>query len=160
MRSAIPSSPGAWRMAQDTEFYCHLLGIVAPWAVDCVGLDPKERPVAVCAGHPSAERWLSPDCSLSLSLFDTAEERVWWHPQQLRLPGLPPRPSTSRGVPSTREVPGSGLVGQIEFPVFTSLFERWSVQVMWQPDTAATAEFPRVRWDAAGVSKSGRSSGA
>ena len=66
-------------MVQDTELYRHLLGIVAPWTVDRVELDPSERRVDVWAVDPSGERWPCPECGQPLSLFDHAEERVWRH---------------------------------------------------------------------------------
>ncbi len=66
-------------MVQDTELYRHLLGMVAPWTVGRVEMDPKERRADAWAAHPPGERWPCPECAHALALFDHAEERVWRH---------------------------------------------------------------------------------
>ena len=135
-------------MVQDTELYRHLLGIVAPWTVDRVEMDPKERRVDVWAGHPPAERWPCPQCGRSLSLFDHAEERVWRH-----LDSCAFQTFLHARVPRV-ECPGHGKL-QVRVPWaepnsrFTALFERWSIQVMQQTDTAAAAELLGISWDEA-----------
>lgn len=116
-------------MVQDTELYRHLLGIVAPWTVDRVELDPNERRVDVWAVHPAGERWPCPECGQPLSLFDHAEERVWRH-----LDSCAFQTFLHARVPRV-ECPQHGKL-QVRVPWaepnsrFTALFERWSIQVM------------------------------
>ena len=135
-------------MVQDTELYRHLLGIVAPWTVDRVALDPNERRVDVWAVHPAGERWPCPECGQPLSLFDHAEERVWRH-----LDSCAFQTFLHARVPRV-ECPQHGKL-QVRVPWaepnsrFTALFERWSIQVMQQTDTAAAAELLGISWDEA-----------
>ena len=135
-------------MVQDTELYRHLLGIVAPWTVDHVQLDAKERRVDVWATHPPGERWPCPECGQALSLFDHAEERVWRH-----LDSCAFHTFLHARVPRV-ECPQHGKL-QVRVPWaehnsrFTALFERWSIQVMQQTDTAAAAELLGISWDEA-----------
>jgi transposase len=135
-------------MVQDTELYRHLLGIVAPWTVDHVQLDAKERRVDVWATHPPGERWPCPECGQALSLFDHAEERVWRHLDSCAFHTV-----LHARVPRV-ECPQHGKL-QVRVPWaehnsrFTALFERWSIQVMQQTDTAAAAELLGISWDEA-----------
>jgi transposase len=135
-------------MVQDTELYRHLLGIVTPWTVDRVEMDPKERRVDVWAAHPPGERWPCPECGRALALFDHAEERVWRH-----LDSCAFHTFLHARVPRV-ECPQHGKL-QVRVPWaepnsrFTALFERWSIQVMQQTDTAAAAELLGISWDEA-----------
>ncbi len=135
-------------MVQDTELYRHLLGMVAPWTVDRVELNAKERRVDVWTGHPAGERWPCPECGLPLGLFDHAEERVWRHLDSCAFPTF-----LHARVPRV-ECPQHGKL-QVRVPWaepnsrFTALFERWSIQVMQQTDTAAAAELLGISWDEA-----------
>ena len=135
-------------MVQDTELYRHLLGMVAPWTVDRVELNAKERRVDVWTGHPAGERWPCPECGLPLGLFDHAEERVWRH-----LDSCAFQTFLHARVPCV-ECPQHGKL-QVRVPWaepnsrFTALFERWSIQVMQQTDTAAAAELLGISWDEA-----------
>ncbi|MGI0131116.1 MAG: transposase, partial [Thermoplasmata archaeon] len=135
-------------MVQDTELYRHLLGIVAPWTVERVELDPKEHRVDVWAGHPPAERWPCPQCGQSLSLFDHAEERVWRHLDscafQTFLHARVPRVECREHGKLQVRVPWAEPNSR-----FTALFERWSIQVMQQTDTSAAAELLGISWDEA-----------
>jgi transposase len=135
-------------MVQDTELYRHLLGIVAPWTVERVEMDPKGRRVDVWAAHPAGERWPCPECGQPLALFDHAEERVWRH-----LDSCAFHTFLHARVPRV-ECPQHGKL-QVRVPWaepnsrFTALFERWSIQVMQQTDTAAAAELLGISWDEA-----------
>ncbi|MGI0054412.1 MAG: ISL3 family transposase [Thermoplasmata archaeon] len=135
-------------MVQDTELYRHLLGIVVPWTVERVELDATERRVDVWAGHPPAERWPCPQCGQSLSLFDHAEERVWRHLDscafQTFLHARVPRVECPQHGKLRVRVPWAEPNSR-----FTALFERWSIQVMQQTDTAAAAELLGISWDEA-----------
>ncbi len=140
-------------MVQDTELYRHLLGIVAPWTVERVELDLKEKRVDVWATHPSEERWPCPECGAKLPLFDHAEERIWRHLDscafQTYLHARVPRVECPRHGKLQVRVPWAEPNSR-----FTALFERWSIQVMQQTDTAAAAELLGISWDEAwGIQK-------
>lgn len=64
---------------RDTELYRHLLGLLAPWAVERVELSAEEGRVDVWVVHPGRTRFACPDCDAPLSVYDHAAERVWRH---------------------------------------------------------------------------------
>ena len=135
-------------MVKDMELYRHLLGIVEPWTVDRVEMNPTEHRVDVWAVHPAEVHWPCPDCGQSLSLFDHAEERRWRHLDSCHF-----QTYLHARVPRV-ECPEHGKI-QVRVPWaepssrFTALFERWSIQVMQETDTAAAAQLLGISWDEA-----------
>jgi transposase len=135
-------------MVKDVELYRHLLGIVEPWTVDRVEMDPAEHRVDVWAAHPAELRWPCPDCGQPFPLFDHAEERIWRHLDscnfQTYLHARVPRVECPRHGKIQVRVPWAEPHSR-----FTALFERWSIQVMQETDTAAAAELLGISWDEA-----------
>ena len=121
---------------------------MAPWTVERVELDAKERHVDVWAVHPAGERWPCPQCGQPLALFDHAEERTWRH-----LDSCAFQTFLHARVPRV-ECPQHGKL-QVRVPWaepnsrLTALFERWSIRVMQETDTAAAAELLGISWDEA-----------
>src|SRR5579872_1398697 len=64
---------------QDIELYQYLLGLKSPWTVSRVEMNVKDQRVDVWAEHPRGAVWGCPSCSLELTAYDHAEERVWRH---------------------------------------------------------------------------------
>jgi transposase len=135
-------------MVKDTDLYRHLLGIVEPWSVERVDMNVADRRVDVWVAHPAETRWACPECGQILSLFDHAEERLWRHLDSCHF-----QTYLHARVPRV-ECPHHGKI-QVRVPWaepnsrFTALFERWSIQVMQETDTAAAAELLGISWDEA-----------
>ncbi|MGH3502158.1 MAG: ISL3 family transposase [Nocardioidaceae bacterium] len=133
---------------RDTELYRHLLGLVAPWEVERVGLSVEDGRVDVWVLHPDRTRFACPDCERELSVYDHSEERVWRHLDSCAfltyLHARPPR----------IECPEHG-VRQARLPWaephsrFTVLFERLAIDVLGACDVAAAAGLLRLSWDEA-----------
>jgi transposase len=133
---------------RDTELYCHLLGLVAPWGVQRVELSVEEGRVDVWVVHPGRTRFCCPDCDRKLSVYDHSEERAWRHLDSCAfltfLHASPPRV----------DCPEHG-VRQVQLPWaephsrFTALFERLAIDVLAACDVAAAAGLLRVSWDEA-----------
>ena len=62
---------------RDTDFYRHLLGLVAPWEVDRVELSVVDGRVDVWVRHPDRTRFVCPDCDTPLPVYDHSAERAW-----------------------------------------------------------------------------------
>ena len=133
---------------RDTELYRHLMGIVSPWTVGRVDLDVTKRRVDVFAEHSRQSRWPCPECETLCPLHDHDEERIWRHLDschfQTFLHARVPRVScVEHGV---RQVivpwaePGSR---------FTSLFERWVIDVLQETSVTGGAELLGLSWDEA-----------
>ena len=64
---------------RDVEWYQQLLGLVAPWTVSRVELAVETERVDIWAEHAADVRWPCPECEMTLSVYDHAEERAWRH---------------------------------------------------------------------------------
>lgn len=107
---------------RDTELYRHLLGLVAPWAVERVGLSAEEGRVDVWVVHPGRTRFACADCERKLSVYDRCEERAWRHLDSCAfltfLHASPPPVACSERVRQAR------LSSAEAHSRFTTLFER------------------------------------
>jgi transposase len=135
-------------MVKDTDLYRHLLGVVEPWTVVRVEMNIADRRVDVWVAHPDGTHWPCPECGQTLSLFDHAEERLWRHLDschfQTYLHARVPRVECPQHRKIQVRVPWAEPNSR-----FTALFERWSIQVMQETDTAAAAELLGISWDEA-----------
>lgn len=133
---------------RDTELYRHLLGLVSPWTVERVELDVAKRRVDVYAVHSKQRKWPCPTCDVLCALHDHDEEGTWRHLDSCQfetfLHARVPRVSCEEhGVHQVRvpwAEPGSR---------FTSLFERWVIDVLQETSVTGGAELLGLSWDEA-----------
>jgi len=133
---------------RDTELYRHLLGLSAPWSVDRVEMNIKERRVDVFARHSTQKSWPCPECEASCPLHDHDEERTWRHLDSCQfttvLHGRIPRiRCKTHGVRQVR-VSWAERGGR-----FTSLFERWAIDVLQETSVQGGADLLGISWDEA-----------
>lgn len=133
---------------RDIELYRHLLGIESPWGVASVDLSVKESQVLVYLNHEANAIWPCPECGVQSTLHDHAEERTWRHLDSCQfstfLIARPPRVRCrEHGV---RQVilpwaePGSR---------FTTLFERFAIDVLRETSVKGGTRLLRITWDQA-----------
>jgi transposase len=131
---------------RDVELYRLLLGIEAPWEVQSVDLSVADQKVDVMVGHAKRVRWPCPECGTELSVYDHAEERAWRHLDSCGfitwLHARPPRVSC----------PAHG-VRQVLLPWaepharFTTLFERFAIDVLTETDITGACKILEISWD-------------
>jgi len=132
----------------DTTLYEYLLGLVRPWRVERVALDVKGERVDVWVGHPEGERWRCPKCANELGVYDHARERSWRHLDSCQFQTI------VHARPPRVKCPEHGVV-QIEVPWaegwsrFSTLFERFAIDVLRETSIEAGARLLRVSWDEA-----------
>jgi len=133
---------------QDTELYEGLLGLKTPWSVEKVAVDYKSLRVDVFAVHKSGESWPCPECGKSFPLYDNSEERAWRHLDSMQF-----KTFLHARVPRV-ECPEHG-VRQVKVSWaeprsrFTTLFERFAIQVLLEMSVTGASETLGVSWDEA-----------
>lgn len=133
---------------QDTELYERLLGLKAPWSVEKVAVDFEAVQVDVFAVHKSGSSWACPECDKALPLYDHSDERVWRHLDSMQF-----KTFLHARVPRV-DCPDHG-VRQVKVAWseprsrFTTLFERFAIQVLQQMSISGASETLRVSWDEA-----------
>jgi len=133
---------------EDKELYRHLLGLAEPWFVEEVKLDITQQRVDVFVTHSEKTRFQCPQCKEYLSVYDHSPERVWRHLDSCQfmtyLHARPPRV----------KCPNHGVV-QVYLPWaepnarFTTLFERFAIEVLKTCDVKNGASLLRISWDEA-----------
>jgi len=77
------------------ELYRQLLGLVAPWVVERVGLEMAKGRVEVYVGHAAGQRFACPECGQELAVYDHLPQRSWRHLDSMQfmtyLHARPPR---------------------------------------------------------------------
>ncbi len=132
----------------DTDLYQHLLGLIAPWKVSRLELDVKGQRVDVYAEHSKPKTWDCPECGTACGLHDHDDERTWRHLDscnfQTILHARVPRVNCpTHGVRQAR-VPWAEPRSR-----FTSLFERFAIDVLRETNVAGAANILGLSWDEA-----------
>ncbi len=123
---------------KDTDLYAQILGVVAPWVVTNVELDPTANEIRVQVRHHGEAR--CPDCGKTSPRYDHRERR-WRHLDtcQLKTILVAELPRTNCAEHGVKQVnvpwaePGSG---------FTALFE--SLVIDWLKQTGSTSGVRRM----------------
>jgi transposase len=130
----------------DTELYQHLLGLEAPWEVSRIELSVAGGQVDVWAEHPKKTRWSCPECDEVLSTYDHAEERSWRHLDSCAfltyLHAKAPRVKCPTHGVRQVTLPWAGPLSR-----FTTLFERFAIDVLKECDVSGAAKILHTSWD-------------
>ncbi len=133
---------------QDTELYEGLLGFKAPWSVERVAVDYKQLQVDVFAKHAEGISWPCPECGKALALYDHSEARVWRHLDSMQfktfLHARVPRVDCPEHGVKQAKVPWSEPRSR-----FTTLFERFAIQVLLEMSIVGASRTLRISWDEA-----------
>ena len=133
---------------RDVELYRHLLGLEAPWTVERVTLDIKERRVDVWAHHAARSKWTCPCCDAPSPLHDHEPERTWRHLDSCQFRTIlharvPRVDCPEHGVRQARvswAEPGAR---------FTVMFERMAIDMLQETSISAGAGLLGLSWDEA-----------
>jgi transposase len=132
---------------QDHELYQQILGLKSPWSVSKVNLDVSQQQVDVFVEHPSGKRFCCPECSELLPCYDHTPERQWRHLDSCQFKTI-----LHATIPRVH-CPEHG-VKQVLVPWaekgsrFTSLFERFAIQVLLATQNVKGAmSILRTKWD-------------
>lgn len=133
---------------RDTELYRAILGLESPWTVARVDMDVKEQRVDVYAEHIKRKTWPCPMCEAACGLHDHDEERTWRHLDSCQFKTIlhariPRVRCAEHGVLQVR-VPWAERGGR-----FTSLFERWAIDVLQETSVDGGARLLGISWDEA-----------
>jgi transposase len=133
---------------RDTDLYCRLLGLEAPWTVDRVELSVKTRQVDVYAKHDKPKTWPCPECMRPCGLHDHDAERAWRHLDSCGFgtflhARVPRVKCPEHGVRQVR-VPWAEPSSR-----FTALFEQFAIGVLLETSIAGAAEILHITWDEA-----------
>lgn len=133
---------------RDTELYRTILGLESPWTVAGVELDVKAKRVDVFVEHGTRKTWPCPKCEGPCGLHDHDQERVWRHLDSCQFETLlhariPRVRCEAHGVLQVR-VPWAEPGGR-----FTSLFERWAIDVLQETSLDGGARLLGISWDEA-----------
>lgn len=133
---------------KDTELYQQLLGLTKPWTVTRVELDTKGKQVTVWTEHSAKATFDCPECGEKCSLHDHEEERAWRHLDscnfETHLRARVPRVRCPRHGVRQARVPWAEPRAR-----FTSLFERFAIDVLLETDIAGAARILGITWDEA-----------
>lgn len=128
---------------KDFELYQQILGLTAPWRVENVTLNPKEREIEV---RVSCEEtlWGCPHCQRRMQLHDH-EERRWRHLDSCQFKTLiiarvPVVRCPDHGA-QTVAVPWAEKYGR-----FTRLFERFAIAVLLECSIAGACKLLDISW--------------
>lgn len=132
---------------QDRELYQQILGLKSPWSVSKVALDVLQQQVDVFVEHPSGTKFCCPECSKQLPCYDHTQERQWRHLDSCQFKTI-----LHASIPRV-DCPEHG-VKQVQVPWaekgsrFTSLFERFAIQVLLATQNVKGAmSILRTKWD-------------
>jgi transposase len=132
---------------QDRELYQQILGLKSPWSVSKVALDLEQQQVDVFVEHLSGTSFCCPECSESLPCYDHTPVRQWRHLDSCQFKtilhaSIPRVDCPEHGVKQAR-VPWAEKGSR-----FTSLFERFAIQVLLATQTVKGAmSILRTKWD-------------
>ena len=132
---------------QDRELYQQILGLKSPWSVSKVALDVLQQQVDVFVEHPSGTKFCCPECSKQLPCYDHTQERQWRHLDSCQFKtvlhaSIPRIDCPEHGVKQV-QVPWAGKGSR-----FTSLFERFAIQVLLATQNVKGAmSILRTKWD-------------
>jgi transposase len=133
---------------RDTDVYQRILGLESPWKVARVELDVKQTRVDVYAEHSKRKTWPCPECEAPCGLHDHDEERAWRHLDSCQFKTI-----LHARVPRVR-CDEHGIL-QVRVPWaeprsrFTSLFEGFAIDVLWETDVLGAARILDISWDEA-----------
>jgi transposase len=123
---------------QDVQLYQQILGLESPWKVSRVELDVDLEEIRVHVGHPRGMKFRCPECQVECRIHDHAEERRWRHLDSCQfktfLVTRPPRVKCPEHGVKTILVPWAERGCR-----FTSLFERFALDVLLATQTVAGA---------------------
>ena len=132
----------------DVELYQAVLGIQAPWKVTKVELALAEGRVDVWVEHPRGQKFPCPECQVMCRLHDHTATRTWRHldtcQYRTQLHAGPPRIRCEEHGVRQAALPWAGPKSQ-----FTSLFERFAIDVLRATDISKAAGILRISWDEA-----------
>ena len=133
---------------KDTELYQQLLGLTKPWTVTRVELDTKAKHVTVWTEHSAKATFECPECGEKCPLHDHEEERAWRHLDscnfETHLRARVPRIRCPKHGVRQARVPWAEPRAR-----FTSLFERFAIDVLLETDIAGAARILAITWDEA-----------
>jgi transposase len=75
----VPETLGDGIMAGEMELFSVALGLVAPWRVERVELDPEAGELHLYLEAAAQAAWRCRECDQVCPLYDHSEERVWRH---------------------------------------------------------------------------------
>ena len=133
---------------RDVEWYQQLLALVAPWTVSRVELAVETERVDIWAEHAADVRWPCPECEMTMSVYDHAEERAWRHLDSCQF-----KTYLHARTPRIR-CPAHGT-RQVKLPWaephsrFTLLFERLAIDVLKEATVLGATRILRISWDEA-----------
>ena len=131
---------------KDFQLYQQILGLVAPWQVESVTLQLKEREVEVRVRCVETV-WGCPQCQQRMTVHDW-EQRRWRHLDSCQFQTLivaqVPRVKCPQHGTQTVAVPWAEKYGR-----FTRLFERLAIDVMQECSVAGACAILGISWDEA-----------
>jgi len=133
---------------QDRQLYEQILGIVRPWSVANVQLDPEAGEVCVTLAHAESASWPCPECGRVCPLHDHEPQRTWRHLdtcqyRTLLAASVPRTDCPEHGVKTVR-VPWAEPHSR-----FTLLFERLAIDWMQEAGRSAVARRMGLGWEQA-----------
>ena len=132
---------------QDVQLYQQILGLESPWRVSKVELDVDLEEIRVRVGHPRGTKFRCPECLAECRCHDHGEERRWRHLDSCQfktfLVARPPRVKCPEHGVKTVLLPWAERGCR-----FTSLFERFALDVLLATQTVAGAmSLLQTSWD-------------
>ncbi len=133
---------------RDADLYQRILGVSPPWTVARVDLDVSGKKVDVWLEHDEKALWPCPQCPRKLGLYDHKEERVWRHLDTMQFQTfvharMPRVNCPDHGV---RQVEVAWAEANSHF---TSIFERFAIDVIQETDTQGAGKILKLSWDEA-----------
>jgi transposase len=133
---------------KDTELYQHLLGLESPWHVERVDLDVRAQQVSVYATHEQDASFSCPECGVVSPLHDHDEERSWRHLDSCQFETylrarIPRVRCDKHGVRQAR------VAWAEPRSRFTSMFERFAIDVLLETDVLGATRLLGISWDQA-----------
>lgn len=144
----MPSRHGGLNLQglKDIQLYQQILGLLAPWQVESVTLQSKEREIEVRIAFAKT-LWACPQCAQRMQVHDH-EERRWRHLDSCQFKTV----LVSR-VPIVRcPEHGSQTVAvpwADKYDRFSRLFERFAIDVMLECSPSGACEILGISWDEA-----------
>lgn len=132
---------------KDTQLYQQILGETTPWRVTAVRLDAGAQTIEIEMALNGGELWGCPECGGAMHMHDT-ERRRWRHLDSCQFKTFVvadvPRVNCPKDGTQTVKVPWAEPRGR-----FTTLFERFAIDVMLACSTSQAGKLLRISWDEA-----------
>ena len=132
----------------DTALFSRLLQLSKPWKVERVALSPQDEHLDVFLEHHRKGRFVCPECSLVLPIYDHVPSRRWRHLDHggyltwlhARLPRVHCLEHGVRRVTVPWALPEARS---------TTAFECHAIDVLLEADVLGAARLLRISWDEA-----------